>query len=237
MQIILVLDSVITVNKQWWTFKLRNNSARIASIRVYKCAPKNVSMIANAYNAWRDGLTRMQAEGELVNTVPVNQLHTGPSFSNQFSSTWKTETIEIQLNPGQAYTFSVNGPSMTYRGQDFYDNATYRVIQKQDIQLIWVSNVDLIGSETAGAAGNFGYVGNAFNESGQERVVVDSQYYCSMNMPEKVGGILTPVAIGLPQLFQNTNRVRRKVADDFLTKTFGTNAHRRDEHDPDTHMV
>lgn len=227
------LNTVIEVVKQWWTFRMRNNSTRRATYRIYKCQKKNSVVISDALEAWSQGLTQMVADGQLIMANPFpSAMHTGPTISNQFRQGWKAEEMKIVLDPGEYYEFSVSGPSMTYRGQDFYDAAIYRLNGKQDIQLICSSNVDMVGSHTAGVANNAGYAGDLVAETSQERTYIEGTYHVHMAMPEKVGGVITPIAIGSPQLFQNNNRIRRTVIDDFQPTTFGTGIHRRDEENP-----
>lgn len=234
-------DTVVTVNKQWWTFRLRNNSSRTAEIRVYKCQPKNSVVQASALEAWTQGITQMIADGEAIGSVPVlsvNYLHTGPTLSNQFRNAFKADTIQIKLEPGQQYTFNVNGPAMKYEGQKFYDAAVYRPVQKQDIQLIWSSNVDLVGSHDTitGLNPYWGRVPDAFAGSPtMERIIVESTYHVAMCMPEKTLGT---ISVG-----QNyaTSRERKLCIDDITPKAFGVPAtsfiHRRDEENPQAEMV
>jgi len=233
-------DTVIHVNKQWWTFRMRNNSTRTSSIRVYKCQSKNAVQNADALVQWTAGIQQMGTDGQLIASTPalsVNTLHTGPTIANQFRKAYKTETITIHIQPGQEYSFSVNGPTMVYRGQDFYDANTYRPIQKQDIQLLWVSNVDMVGTHNASAdtLGAYGYAPDtsvAVTPAQQqlEKVYVESTYHCNLSLPEKVGGVLQSNVIG--SLFQNGNRVRRTCIDEFGATTGFLFNHRRDEMNP-----
>lgn len=227
-------DSVIEVNKQWWTFRMRNNSQRTATLHFYKCQSKNAVQLSSAFDSWSLGLAQMVADGSMVSTgITTNTMHTGPTTSVQFRAGWRSECTKVILDPGQAYTFSISGPAMTYRGQNFYDQGTYKTVQKQDIHLIVASNVDLAGSEAAigGAAGPAGYVGDAsVPEFAQERVYIEGTYHCNLSMPEKVGGISTAVA----SIFQNANRVRRVCVDDFQPVAFSALLHRRDEENPIT---
>lgn len=231
-------DTVIQVFKQWWTFRMRNNSTRTVTYRIYKCQKKKNSLIlADAYTAWTNGLGDMFNEGQLVTNINQNLLHTGPTLSNQFRGGWTSEVIKVEMEPGQSYSFNVNGPAMTYKGADFYDSATYRAQQPQDIQLIFSGNVDIVGSHTAGGVvGNFGYVNDASTaQPSMERVYIESTYHCSLAMPEKVAGVTQPVFIG-STIFQNTNRVKRICIDDFEPTTFDL-MHRRDEQNPQAEVV
>lgn len=232
-------DTVINVTNQYWVFRLRNNSSRCAYIRLIKCQSKNAVQASDALFAWGNAITQEQTvEGNLIGTPPVlvNTMHTEPTDYTQFRAGYKTEIIKITLDPGQGQTIYIPGPKMTYDGKKFYDNATYKVIQKQDIQLLWVSNVDLVGTHTfAGGTGAYGYApdGVVVGDSAQERVIVESTYQVSMNMPEKVGGVSTAAA----SLFINQNRVFRRVVDDFqpVTWTGGVepdSIHRRDDENP-----
>lgn len=222
-------STVVEVVKQWWTFRMRNNSSRRAMYRIYKCQKRNSSLANNAITAWSAGLTQMNADGQLITTPNFNQMHTGPTLSNQFRTAWKAEETKITLDPGEYYEFSVSGPSMTYRGQDFFNGSTYNNVQKQDIQIIVACNVDMVGTHSGGVAGNAGYAPDSVvAEPAQERTYIEGTYHAHLAMPEKVGGVTTTVGT----LFQNSNRIRRTCIDDFQPQTFGTNIHRRDEENP-----
>lgn len=231
-------NTVIEVKKQWWTFRLRNNSSRTVHIRVYKCARRSnppAGFTGDPLTAWSAGITQMVADKQLLATpvLTANTLHTGPTISNQFRSEWKNDCVKITMEPGQYYTFNIEGPQMTYRGQDFYESGTYRSVQKQDVQLIWVSNADLVGTHTGTTAGNYGYAPDSIStEPYSERVIVESTYHCAVAMPEKVGGILQVAAFNTDTNFQNTARIRKTAIDDFASTTFGTTLDRRDEENP-----
>lgn len=222
-------DTVIEVVKQWWSFVVKNNSMRRVRYVIYKCQKKNSSIASDAYAAWNNGLTTMQSDGQLVSDPDIGLMHAGPTISNQFRTAWRAEEIKVTLDPGEEYQFSVSGPSMTYRGQDFYDNVTYKPVQKQDVQLIWASYGDIVGTHTGGVTGNAGHAPDTtVDEPTQERTYVESTYHCHIAMPEKVGGVTTAVGA----LFQNINRVRRTCIDDFQPRVFGTDIHRRDQENP-----
>jgi len=227
-------DSVIEVTKQWWTFRMRNNSSRRATYRIYKCGKKNSSITSDAYSCWVQGLAQMAADGQLIAGNTIFSMHTGPTLSNQFRTAWKAEEIKFSLDPGEYYEFSVNGPAMTYRGQDFYDAGVYKSVQKQDIQLIVSENVDMVGTHNGGVTGPSGYAPNLGAEAGQERTYVEGTYHCHLALPEKVGGITTAFST----LFQNVNRVRRTCIDDFQNTVFAGNLiHRRDPENPVNEVV
>lgn len=77
-------DSVIEVTKQWWTFRMRNNSSRRVDYRIYKCQKKNSSLGSDAYDSWANGLAQMAGDGQLVAGNSIYLMHTGPTLSNQF---------------------------------------------------------------------------------------------------------------------------------------------------------
>nr|QJI53709.1 MAG: capsid protein [Cressdnaviricota sp.] len=138
-------STVIEVTKQWWTFRMRNNSSRRVTYRIYKCQKKNSALLPRAIDAWSQGLTQMVNDGQLIMANPnPSAMHTGPTLSNQFRQAWKAEETKVVLDPGEYHEFSVSGPAMTYRGQDFYEAATYKTVQRQDIQIIVSSNVDMV---------------------------------------------------------------------------------------------
>lgn len=227
-------DSVIEVIKQWWTFRLRNNSSRKATYRIYKCQKRNQSQGTDALESWTQGLTQMGTDGQLISAPSIFLMHTGPTLSNQFRVGWKAEEIKFSLDPGEYYTFNVTGPSMTYRGQDFYDAAVYKPVQKQDMQLICSMNVDMVGTHNGGVTGPSGYANNLGTEAQQERTYVEGTYHCHLALPEKVGGTTTAFAT----LFTNNNRVRRTAIDDNQTMNFAGNlVHRRDEENPAIEVV
>jgi len=231
-------DTVIQVFKQWWTFRMRNNSTRTVTYRIYKCQKKKNSILLNdAYTSWVNGLGDMFNEGQMITNTNQSVLHTGPTLSNQFRAGWTVETLKVEMEPGQTYSFNVNGPAMTYKGSDYYDSAAYRQQQPQDVQLIFSGNVDIVGSHTAGGVvGNFGYVADSSTaQPSMERVYIESTYHCSLAMPEKVGGVTQPVFIG-STIFQNTNRVKRVCIDDFEPTIFDL-MHRRDEQNPQAEVV
>jgi len=231
-------DTVIQVFKQWWTFRMRNNSTRTVTYRIYKCQKKKLSLLTNnAYTTWVNGLGDMFNESQLISATTPNIMHTGPTLSNQFRSGWTSECLKVEMEPGQSYTFNVNGPAMTYKGSDFYDSASYRTEQPQDIQLIFSGNVDIVGSHTGGGVvGNFGYVPDSSTvQPAMERVYMESTYHVSLAMPEKVAGVTQPVFLG-STIFQNGNRVKRVCVDDFEPTVFDL-MHRRDEQNPQAEVV
>src|SRR6185437_3419108 len=77
------LDTVIEVNKQWWVFRMRNNSMRTATIRIYKCQSRNAVQLSDALFQWTQGLAQMVTDGQLVSaSTSVNTMHTGPHLAN-----------------------------------------------------------------------------------------------------------------------------------------------------------
>ncbi|ASH99183.1 capsid protein [Chiunvirus melani] len=224
-------DTVINVEKQWWTFELRNNSTRTATLKFCKMRMKRGCAQTLPYDTWVNGLAQMTTSGELVGGATINTMFTMPTLSTQFKTAYKLEVIKVVLEPGQSYTFNIEGPAMTYHGQDFFDNGTYRPVQKQDTLGFVIEHVDMVGTHATseGAAGNAGFAPDTTEANqAQERVYMRSTYHCRLNMPEKVGGISTAAA----SIFQNGNRVRRTCVDEFMPTTFATTMHRRDEENP-----
>jgi len=205
------LQTVIDVKKQWWVYKIRNNSARTICVRMWKCAPKHLQSDVDPIGAWRQSITRAITEGYYI-TSPATYndqlLYVKPQLFAQFNQFYKVEEVTMVIEPGQSHEFTITGPSMVYDMKKFYIDNLYQEYQKQDVILLSAVWTDLIG-ETAGVL-----VGRDGLNVGDGEVIYESQYFCNVVMPETIGwqsGGVMPAAG--PVL--NANRTKRYVFDQF----------------------
>lgn len=184
----------IKVHKQWWTFRLKNNYERTVKIRLFKCQARGPQSTVNARDAYNEGLLAMfsaeTGRNQADTTITSNQMYVTPFLSPTFNQFYKADLYEITLEPGQKHEFTITGPAREYDFNKMINGITGAElipVQKDDLQLIWQMNLDIVQT-TAG-------VGRGVTGDSSEKVFIESTYHVKMTMPEN---ILQVVESGVP---------------------------------------
>lgn len=229
------------VRKQWWEFQLKNNTHKTLTIKIHQCGHKKMGNYDAPLETLKEAITFNTGNDDLKSNITMVDERTSlikPEFFQEFKNLYSIKTIVVILEPGQEYSFNVQGPSMTYDAKKYFSqritsdtDPIYNEAQKNDISLLWQIHTDVAGSfSDLGPTNAFGFSkipsGAGINDT--HRLIVKSQYHCSLLMPEQTGfktdavpGVGTTRVLGLRKpitvlddfkerndtLFANTGRV------------------------------
>lgn len=251
----------VDVRNQWWEFDLKNNTHKTLNIKIHQCGHKKNGNYDAPLVALNEGLvfdfnnkttisSTVASGGADVQLTDTTTL-VKPELVSTFKKIYSTKTIEVILEPGQEYSFTVQGPRMLYDLNKFFSPnvvadtvPVYNEKQKNDISLMWQVNVDMgSGINVGGTATTFGQLKIPFPEATSvenaiERshvLIIRSQYHCKLLMPEQTGFNKTG-GTGTTQLLGQRKAVR--VMDDFkkTDDTLFVNTFRTDVNDNATRM-
>lgn len=224
------------VRKQWWEFQLKNNTHFSLNVRIHQCGHKRFGNYDNPLTTLNEGIVFDHTNGDTIssiaesNTVLNNRTTLiKPELVGQFKNLYSTKTIAVLLEPGQEYSFTVQGPAMVYDAKKFFSQNTasdaepiYNEKQKNDISLMWQVTTDMAGSFSTVKPIRNAYgmptIPFAAGEQATHALIIRSQYHCKLLMPQQVGfkneaipGGGTVQTLGL--------RKDIKVLDDFKVRT------------------
>lgn len=118
-------DTKFFIKNSWRSYKFTNLTFRTMRMRLYECASKKNFTYATDYKHTQAYEDYVQAAAESTNettfaasynnvTIPANfnfqQFNTKPEQFKQWTSKWKCNCVSINLEPGQTYTWFVQGP-------------------------------------------------------------------------------------------------------------------------------
>lgn len=227
-----IFTSTIHVVKQGWIYRLKNNYLRTIYLNVMQVVSKrNASTPNDPLDQWSQELIHAQAEGYIKGTPTIlpSTLYSGPKMLQQWNKAFKYDELQITLEPGQTYEFTITGPSMTYRMADFYDGLAsnaYIASQKQDVVLMTTYWPDLIVDGNGNTAGRNAEPRLKTDTQQGGNVAWEAEYFCNVKLPENAGFTYPAVTVGTQQLGR---RINIKVLDTFHTTTDMSNPNREDD--------
>jgi len=201
---------------------LRNNSKRAYKMRLFNSQPKKCTDIEplgdlSGQLAELDEGTNPQNSGGNVFSVNREKLGLHPNLVPGFTRNWQSEIVELILQPGQTYVWTVQGPrNLEVDFNKFLNGGNY-IEQQKFMRYMWVIyHTDLISTIGSGGSegqpGYFAEVGdiNATQYDGHG-VSVDQTFHYHMKMPEQAGFQFTTTAVGATQE-QRLNKRRQALA-------------------------
>jgi len=184
----------IHVKEQFYVVRMKNNSARTYTIKLWDISPKSVQQLS--YN------TLQYMEAELTRTAPsgapgtnnqegrenpqnVSRTTIGfkPTMITSFNKNFALDETIITLEPGKEYTHKVMGPKdKIYKYNGYYVNGIYRNGQKFVKQTIINLYTDLVGT-SLGLNGRFTDIVSA-DPFG---VICETTHYTTIKCPDQTG--------------------------------------------------
>lgn len=190
------------VIKQSVTHRMKNNTARHLTIKVYDVSPKGVQY-SNGFDAvtyWREQMQNEAAAGDVntrvnISTATPNTLYAKPKYCKGFMNRFTIDETIVNLEPGKEYNHKVEGPNhMDYKFQKFWDSTTGNsgvfANQQKFVKMTFVVvHGDLV---TGIAQDNIGMVaGRRVLLPGTNNeiygLVVESTVYTKVKVPEQAG--------------------------------------------------
>lgn len=222
------------VRAQWWEFNLKNNTHKTLNVRIHQCGHKKYGNYDDPLDLLNEGIIHDFLEGNTISSINgvsgvLNDRTTliKPELVTSFKNQYSTKTIAVVLEPGQEYTFKVEGPAMVYDAKKFFSTNNiadvgpiYNTKQKNDMSLMWQVTTDMGGGyNAAGSTNAYGLlpipwtVGEGGGASRTHVLVVRARYHCKLLMPEQVGFDKSSIPSGSTQNLELRKDVR--VLDDY----------------------
>jgi len=150
-------------------------------------------------------------------TVTINTLYNSPKLCKSWSQQWSYNETSIILEPGQVHVQWVQGDVGDYDFSKYYTTAADGTIEFNNIgktdRHIFFTNVPEMASVSSS-----GVSGRLTSSNGGDRLLFETEIYCSMNMPETTGlafdSGVSPSAI-VSTILPLTNRHRTYFVDTF----------------------
>lgn len=145
----------IHVKEQYYINRLKNNTARTMTVKLWDVSPKNVQeaiystleFIDNETSRTaRFGAPGVASQGANENPLNVDRFVIGfnPKMLSSFRKNYTLDETIITLEPGKEYIHKVKGPNdKMYKYNSFFKNGTYRNVQKFCKQTIVAFYLDL----------------------------------------------------------------------------------------------
>lgn len=217
----------VMVKNAWVEFTLKNNSQRAVKIVAYHCTPKTkfASLLPldqlnySHTNDYLDSGTMIYESTQNASTLtsPIIPWKDYPSFS----STWKYETVEINLGPGETCKHSIQGPrniEIDFAKLIINGTNAQRLVTKGSISVVFAVIPDYVyATQTrttptvTNVSGRFVKLADAINHSVSMEVCEKFKLY----MPENAG--FTQQAVTAGNVKQLDMRKPRKAYLNFAT--------------------
>jgi hypothetical protein len=182
-------NSKIEVIKQWANIKMKNNTRRTLNCKLFEFAPKSFIISSDPFTQWSEGLVRDtldidDVKGINLNSVTYTHLGLSPLFQKQIQANWKVSEVTTDLEPGQEYSFNVDGPSQVYDFSKYHDSQSVTTeLYKPTRFIILVMTLDLV-NDTASSAfiGRYGDFTSSNNG-----LIVETTLNYKIACPENTG--------------------------------------------------
>ena len=201
-------NAKFTVVDSYCKYYIRNNTQNQIHLKCYIASPKqmgsmdttvtnrdngvaiNQNTVLMPLTVWGNSLADFL--GSNLASATVNNLNAVPNACPQFNKFFSLETKIVKLEPGQDYTFTVQGPKnqeLDYR--KFFKNGQFYSVQKFSRGIFFSVMTDLIsgGGADINKAGRF-----KLNSLGN--LPVEINLYTKIAMPETTG--IKSTATGAP---------------------------------------
>lgn len=205
----------ITVKRCHEVYKMKNESQRTITLKIYLCEPRRVGVMGNqTYSmplvdeapatstdlnnigspaqVWDSELRKQKASGmNMSNSIP-SQLYNKPNLCPVFNKTYKTDETTVVLEPGQVYDYYINGPTnYTMNFSNFFQGAgtdaiLYNGVQKFMRYPLFTAYVDLVSDGTTSGRYPTTAAGQGF-----QGIAVERHMKMFLECPSTVGGGIT----------------------------------------------
>lgn len=218
----------INVVSQSCVYRIRNNTGRTVTMKIYCCEPKTIdysnTVGLNPVTVWGTGLNTqdnsLKSTGENPLEVKVETLYSNPRMVQQFRNHYKfTETI-VQIEPGKEYNYKVKGPSMMYDFAKYWLDNKFYDKQRFTKQVFFTAYNDLTRT-SLGTVGRYtdNTVGDPFS------ILIEQTYSIKFTVPDQVGFEYIAPATGTPPVVtpavtDTQNQVRNQVRTCFGIDNF-----------------
>lgn len=222
----------IMVVKAKATFVFKNNSQRTHYLKMLVCKSKRVANGVSPLDTWAAGMGIETADASnatqfnnqtiifgptatasgLEPAIPVSVIGAMPNISKSFQSTWKYETVEMCIEPGQIVTQVVHGPRhQEYDWSRLYTTGTSTQLMaypKFDRWVMFVGNLDLVTDSIGRVGHHFGVAGATDDK---RLIAVEMTLDTVLAMPESTG-FLGNTGAGTANTMQPLNARRPRNA-------------------------
>lgn len=211
----------------WVDFKMRNNTQRTFYFTIYECAPKSDDIL-DPYVVWNRSITTEAANGVIKGGMANGSIYNSPTMFKEFNQAFKVAKRSFILQPGQLYTFKVQGPqNYTYDYVKYAEESVPKNIQKMCRFVMGIHYVDLVSGGLTGG-------GRATALNAQDIVddiIVETTQHYRLGMPAQTGWKSTgsaPAAGPVPLTYVSDS----KAYGPFQGALTGTSISRIDETNP-----
>lgn len=231
----------IEVVNSYYVVKLKNNSGRVITVKLWDFQPKSVwenaanadintfvtnELVRTQYNTSSDANNQRGAE----NPTSMNQYAIGfrPNMLTSVRALFKMQETIINLEPGKEYYHKVQGPqNFMLNFQKFYqDGNLYNPIQK-------FCKATLIALYTDLAVDTLGLQSGRWTEMSPEQpygVACETEYYTKLKCPDQTGWInhKTDSTFADSAVINNTAKGYAFAIKNWYTTQSGVTIHRDD---------
>lgn len=198
----------IKVLKQSATYRVRNNSGRVVTLKFYCVQPKSIDESngfagLNPIETWNTGLDIQDDQttrGENPTGVRTETLFANPKWSSQFKQRYKIEETIVSIEPGKEYNYKVEGPSMEYNYAKFWQNRTFYDQQKFTKQVMVVAYNDITRTDNS-LTGR--YTDQSVNDP--QSILFEQTCYIKFAIPDQTGFVVATSNTG-----ENINLASRR---------------------------
>lgn len=192
---LLLERGIIKVLQQSATYRIRNNTGRVVTLKIFCLQPKSRSTInavvgSTPLDVWNSALDLQDTDTpanpaykfENPLSVRMETLYSNPKQLASFRNFYKVEETIVTLEPGKEYLYKVVGPSMKYDFAKYWTGFNYIDQQKFTKQVMFLAYNDLTRT-TTGLSGRYTDHVNGDPSS----LVIEQTTYIKFAIPEQVG--------------------------------------------------
>lgn len=237
----------ITVKRCYEVYKMKNESQRTITMKIYLCEPKRqgsmgngplsfpsdafsnpttttvLQSIGNPGEVWASELRKQHGAGMNVNNVTPNLLYNKPTLCPVFNKLYKADETTVVLEPGQVYEYFINGPTnFTFNFANFFqgtgaETIVYSGVQKFMRYPLFTAYVDLV---TDGS--NAGRYPTTVASGSYQGIALERQLKLFLECPETVGGGLNVTKNTGGEIFNLNGAIENNYRRDCYFKTVYT---------------
>lgn len=187
----------IKVLKQSATYRIRNNTARVVTLRIMCWSPKSVDYTrdvgTNPYDAWNQALnTQNSITGQNPTGTTPFTLYNTPKYLKEMKARYQMDETFVDIPPGMEHVYKVDGPTMEYDFSKYWKDTTFYDMQKFTKQVAFIAYNDLVKT-SLGTLGRF--TDNTIPSSGS--VIVEQTCFLKFAIPEQAGFIWPAGGFGI----------------------------------------
>lgn len=254
-------NAKFTVINSYEKYYMKNNSERTLTTIIYVCIPKRAMMeyavgvdnnnvshgaqpqtFSDATFQWREALVQANKAGGNLGNITQNQLHTYPDNLPLFNRVFKCEKISVVLEPGQDYSFNLQGPRMLdidaskyYEKINTVQGSVLLSVQKFSRSVFFITKADLVHQGT-----EFGFSGRLqdTNDNSPRVISIERTIHSVLSIPESVAMKVDSSGISAVPTsnLQNLNRQHQFFATTYTQAGVGA-IRRVDEQNADDEIL